>query len=122
VSYWTISNYSLRKPFLVAQGYRCGICGKAVMSHLNASYDHVWPMGKGGYDGIGNVVVAHKDCNSLKADDVPTGCQIVFLVALCERMHVPVIMKEALEWQASNSHELLKSYFKFAQQTPARRA
>lgn len=43
----------------------CAYCGK-ILTLENASFDHVKPISKGGYDRIGNGAVSCKDCNSRK--------------------------------------------------------
>lgn len=81
-----------KSPFLdrlrLASCNICGICGKSV-GRTSRSTDHVVPKAKGGYDGPGNKVLAHKSCNNRKADRWPTGCECIFLMAVNARLGVP---------------------------------
>ncbi len=53
-------------------GWRCGICGKAVdrrlkaPHHMAASLDHIMPLAVGGSHSRSNVQLAHWICNSRK--------------------------------------------------------
>lgn len=44
-------------------GWRCGICTKRV-TRETWSLDHIVPLSKGGHHTYGNVVLAHRSCNS----------------------------------------------------------
>jgi len=71
----------LRPVLAYAQEYRCGICANPLPEEITAgSVDHVIPMAIGGADGPGNWVVTHRECNAAKANDTPTGCEMVFLL------------------------------------------
>jgi 5-methylcytosine-specific restriction endonuclease McrA len=94
-----------RKTLLHHQRRICAICGTPFQSSfhktedaIEPSIDHVFPLGSGGYDGIGNIVVVHKRCNTAKASKLPTGCEVIWLVAVCARMGQPVKMKPTLPW------------------------
>lgn len=98
MSAWTASQYKLRKEILGIQGNKCAICGQRVISHVGSTLDHVWPISKGGYDGVGNVVCAHKSCNNEKADRRPYPCEIIWLVSVCEKLGSDIRMRPELPW------------------------
>jgi 5-methylcytosine-specific restriction endonuclease McrA len=77
----------------MAQGKLCGICGQGLPHSSNdATLDHVIPMQLGGADALGNFILAHRACNSAKANDVPTGCEMVWLMAVNAKLGVlPVV-------------------------------
>lgn len=50
--------------------------------------DHVVPRSRGGALGLGNVVLAHRPCNGRKANRMPTGCELTFLLAVNARLGV----------------------------------
>ena len=54
----------------VLQGGRCFYCGEPVGA--NATDDHVIPRAYGGVDAVANIVLAHRRCNQMKADRLPT--------------------------------------------------
>lgn len=66
------------------QMFRCGICGEELIE--NPTVDHVIPRSRGGFDGKGNVVAACFVCNNRKADRMPTGCELIYLIAVNCRM------------------------------------
>lgn len=79
-----------------AQFDRCGICGKALLhgrGRKKRNLEHVWPKGLGGLDEPGNLLTAHVRCNAEKGDRPPTGCQIIMLIAVCERLDIPLQLK-----------------------------
>lgn len=83
----------LRVRLAKVQNGLCGICGGAlpINPHL-ASLDHVIPRAMGGKDSVGNYVLAHKECNGEKANDVPTGCEMVWLLLVNAKMGaLPVV-------------------------------
>lgn len=91
---------------VTSQGRICALCGKRFSPNLHstedrwqATVDHVWPIAKGGYDGKGNIVAAHKKCNNDKGQRRPTGCEIIWLVAVCERNRWPIKLKPDSAWQ-----------------------
>lgn len=71
---------------------RCYLCGfdMAPQSEMFAhdatmpSLDHVIPKSKGGTNRLGNVALAHKQCNNRKADRVPTACEIFFAESMAQ--------------------------------------
>ncbi len=87
-----------------AQDRRCGICGRPFppsnVGLLNTdhepSIDHVWPKKRGGYEWRGNCVLAHRKCNNEKADRLPTGCEVIFLIATNERMGCATIFTKGV--------------------------
>ena len=78
----------------VAQRDRCGICGQQLNRAINV--DHVLAKSSGGHHGLGNIVAAHASCNAHKGNRLPTGCEIIMLVAACARLAVPVQLKPGL--------------------------
>jgi len=50
------------------------------------SVDHTIPRAKGGANGLGKVTAMHKLCNEMKGDDMPTGCELIWLQAVNCRM------------------------------------
>lgn len=75
--------HSHRTLLYGAQDGFCAICGYELPTRLrDCSIDHVIPLALGGKDAIGNLVVAHGDCNGDKSNDVPTGCEMIWLMAV----------------------------------------
>ena len=67
-----------------AQGGFCAICGgKINRMHDMVNFDHVWPVARtrGVPRTKGNILLAHKQCNSRKGHQRPTGCEIIMLAA-----------------------------------------
>lgn len=54
----------------VSQGGRCFYCGEALGA--KATFDHLIPQAYGGADEPANVVLAHRRCNQMKGDRLPT--------------------------------------------------
>lgn len=67
-----------------AQLFLCGICGDELSE--DPTIDHVIPRSRGGFDGKGNVVAACFVCNNRKANRIPTGCELIYLIAVNCRM------------------------------------
>lgn len=65
----------------VQQGGLCFYCGQPLGAHT-ATYDHLIPLSHGGADVTGNVVLAHRRCNALKADRLPSPDAIERFVAM----------------------------------------
>lgn len=63
----------------------CSLCGRPVVNE-RGSIDHTDPLYLNGYDGPGNWTFAHRDCNIRKANDEPTGCEIIWLFAVNARL------------------------------------
>lgn len=83
----------------------CPLCGKRFSpnlheteEHWRPTVDHVLPKSRGGYRGRGNCLAAHKRCNEKKGDRLPTGCEVIWLIAVCERNRWPVRLKEGSDW------------------------
>lgn len=72
-----------------AQGGLCAICGTCLpRKPEECSLDHCIPLSLGGIDGIGNIVLTHGECNGEKTNDIPTGCELVWLLAVNARLCV----------------------------------
>lgn len=70
-----------------AQEGRCGLCGEEMAGHAVAfSLDHVIPRALDGIDGFGNLLLCHGECNGRKTNDAPTGCEMVWLLAVNARL------------------------------------
>jgi hypothetical protein len=75
------------------QGGRCVHCGGALdhslsrFNPLRPTYEHVIPRARGGKN-VGNRLVAHLVCNGEKGDSMPTGCELVWLLAVNARLGV----------------------------------
>jgi 5-methylcytosine-specific restriction endonuclease McrA len=72
----------------IAQGGLCFHCGKPVGGA--ATDDHLIPRAYGGADVPGNVVLAHRRCNQLKGDRLPTAEEVERLVAQRRRSRLGV--------------------------------
>ncbi len=75
------------------QGELCPICGAHLADdteseHWRPTLEHVIPKALGGWDAVGNLLVAHALCNRRKAHHKPTGCQIIWLLAINNRLGV----------------------------------
>lgn len=72
-----------------AQDGLCALCAEALEDKPHHyTVDHVVPLGRRGPDAFGNIVAAHKSCNSAKADRMPTGCELIWLLAVNARLGV----------------------------------
>lgn len=79
-----------------AQDGICAICGR-LMPHprkfeqrnlKRPTREHVIPRSLGGLDELGNIVASCWGCNSRKSDSPPTGCTLIFLLAVNARLGV----------------------------------
>jgi 5-methylcytosine-specific restriction endonuclease McrA len=71
---------ALRYTLHAAQDGICGICGKPLDANpVKSSLDHVIPRSRVPRE-KGNYVLTHGGCNGDKANDIPTGCEMVFLL------------------------------------------
>lgn len=78
------------------QGWLCAGCGKPMLRFTAThrfhsdmpSTDHVVPHNRGGSNRIGNFVAMHMACNEAKGDDIPTGCELIWLLAVNNRLGV----------------------------------
>lgn len=78
---------ALRLRLHIEQGGHCAICGGEMAGEgVKWSLDHVVPRSLGGFDGIGNYVLTHGECNGLKSNRIPTGCELVWLLAINARL------------------------------------
>lgn len=88
----SVSPYRVPPPVVLrvlwrAQGGLCAGCGGA-LSRYDRSLDHVVPRSRSGADALGNVVLMHGRCNSRKGARMPTGCELVWLMAVNARLGV----------------------------------
>jgi len=67
-------------------------CGDPIENE-KPSLDHVVPRSLGGQDRIGNLLVMHGICNGRKSNDIPTGCELVWLLAVNAKLGV-----EPMRW------------------------
>lgn len=72
----------------ISQQGRCFYCGEPVGA--KATVDHFIPQCYGGIDDIANTVLAHRRCNILKGDRLPTPDEIEALVEQRRRAKLPV--------------------------------
>lgn len=72
----------------VLQGGRCFYCGEPVGG--KATFDHLIPKAYGGTDAAANIVLAHRRCNRLKADRLPTTEEIDRFIAQRRRSRLGV--------------------------------
>lgn len=82
---------------IFVQGNLCAGCGKPMLPretpiwnkrYDHPSTDHTVPTSQGGRNGLGNVTAMHKLCNEMKGDDMPTGCELIWLLAVNIRLGV----------------------------------
>ena len=76
-----------------AQDGRCAFCGQRVRADKannddDPSIDHVVPWALGGKDDMGNFVVMHQVCNTIKGRAMPNGCVLIWLLAVNARLGV----------------------------------
>ncbi len=84
---------AIRRMLRRLQDELCPICGghmplRHENKHLYPTLDHVIPRSLGGANAIGNLLVAHAICNVRKGSSIPTGCQIIWLLAINNRLGV----------------------------------
>jgi 5-methylcytosine-specific restriction endonuclease McrA len=98
--------YHTRERLFAAQRGLCAICAHPLDPVIHrATTDHVIPLALGGKDGLGNFVATHNKCNNWKANDVPTGCEMVWLLLVNARVGAsPVVFRPA---QAIQSRRIL---------------
>jgi 5-methylcytosine-specific restriction endonuclease McrA len=71
------------------QAGRCALCGTHLASDWKSSeIDHVIPRSRGGRDHLGNFVLAHSACNRRKANDMPTGCEKIWLFLVNAKLEI----------------------------------
>jgi 5-methylcytosine-specific restriction endonuclease McrA len=61
------------------QGYRCAYTGERIKLN-ELSVDHVIPRSRGGHNGWGNVVAAHKEVNNRKGNRTPEEAGLKLLI------------------------------------------
>lgn len=66
----------------------CALCGQPIRHARDVSTEHVVPRSAGGFWGLGNIVGAHQPCNVRKGDRLPTGCELIWLLAVNARLGV----------------------------------
>ena len=79
---------NLHRVLWRAQHRICAICGLPIRRASDTTTEHVVPRAAGGFWGLGNVVGAHGACNTAKADRMPTGCELIWLLAVNARLGV----------------------------------
>lgn len=83
----------MRRILSKAQDRHCAYCGLPMRRHetrplWRGTVDHAVPLSRGGYDGIGNLLAMHADCNARKGNDMPNGCVCIWLFAVNARLGV----------------------------------
>lgn len=79
---------------VAAQDNICAGCGKPMLKVYGSkqddrpTIDHAIPRARGGRDVMGNIIAMHLACNNVKADDMPTGCELIWLLAVNCRLGV----------------------------------
>lgn len=94
--YWQlVEKVRIRRDLLSsAQDGLCAICGKPILDvtdpdlEARPSVDHVIPRQMGGADRLGNMLLTHRGCNTEKGCRRPTGCELVWLLAVNSRIGV----------------------------------
>lgn len=80
---------TLRVLLYAAQEGICALCGRPLEGPgPKHSLDHVIPHALGGKNALGNLVLSDDLCNRRKANDQPTGCEMVMLLAVNARLGV----------------------------------
>jgi 5-methylcytosine-specific restriction endonuclease McrA len=72
----------------IAQSGRCFYCGEPIGA--KATFDHFIPKCYGGIDDLANIVLAHRRCNILKGDRLPTVDEIERFIEMRRRAKLPV--------------------------------
>lgn len=96
-----VESEARREILILAQGGFCALCGKPLDKDNREhpaerpSIDHVIPRDMGGVNRW-NLVAAHNQCNSDKHNDLPTGCEVIWLLVVNAQMRrLPAEMQEA---------------------------
>lgn len=77
---------------IAAQENLCAGCGKPMLTQFRSHHpdrptiDHAVPTALGGSNSLGNLIAMHKLCNETKGDDIPTGCELIWLLAVNARI------------------------------------
>ena len=85
IARWTVHEQIGTAVFLRAQRRICYLCGNVI--HLNdaKSIDHVFPLSISHLN-IGNLLIAHRECDQRKGQRQPTPCEVIFLQIVNERL------------------------------------
>lgn len=78
----------IRRVLWRCQKQICGLCGTPIRRAWQVSIEHVVPRCLGGALGFGNVIGAHGECNRRKGGRMPTGCELIWLLAVNARLGV----------------------------------
>lgn len=82
----------IRRALIRQQLGICSICGHLISDETDPdvearpSIDHVIPITMGGEDRPGNLLAAHRGCNTAKGSEPPTDCQLIWLLAINSRL------------------------------------
>lgn len=80
-------NFRERRHMIrTAQRNRCSICGQ-IFGSEPCTLDHVIPRALGGRH-LGNMLVAHRHCNTRRGSAKPTGCMLILLAAVNARLGI----------------------------------
>lgn len=87
----------MRRALARLQGYICPICGASLHGRppegrqgnlAKTTLDHVIPRDREGPDRPGNYLAAHGLCNFRKGNRMPTGCELIWLLAMNNRLGI----------------------------------
>lgn len=53
----------------------------------------------GGHNGRGNVLAAHSKCNNRKASREPTGCELIWLISVCDATGWPLRLRPDVAYE-----------------------
>jgi 5-methylcytosine-specific restriction endonuclease McrA len=76
-----------RLILIEVQAGLCALCGEPISEAdrgkdaLRPTIEHVIPRDLGG-DNYRNLLIAHSQCNAMKSNDLPTGCEVIWLLAV----------------------------------------
>jgi len=73
------------KPLYLGANKRCYICGES-LNLAESTRDHIYPKSLG-YGIKHNVMLAHQNCNTLKADRIPTIAELTQVLEAYDRMN-----------------------------------
>lgn len=65
-----------------------GACAYGLQPLEKPSLEHVIPQSLGGDNRMGNILVVETGANHAKADRMPTGCELIALMAVNSRMKI----------------------------------
>lgn len=84
----SLDRFRIRRVLYRAQGGICTLCGTAMPPVHQTNIDHTISRPLDGADALGNLTCTHRLCNSLKADRPPTGCELIWLLAVNCRLGI----------------------------------